>query len=333
MLEASNRIGGRLKTLDHLDGAPECGGQTIGPMYARVLKLLDRFGLSYFERKPILPGNAYYIRGKLYANASEIAAADTPLHDYEKEIPPNRLYSHYLKKVNPLESLYDWRSQSVLAYDETSIAERFHGAGASHEAMRLMERWFDGGGMDNMSALFAFRKYEAARIEKKQFRIKGGSSRLPLAMAAGLKSEPRMNSPVAAISYDDQGAKVVTEDGSSFLARHVFFSAPFSVLRNIALDPAPPQRQSLAIEKLPYNSITQVKLAFSHPFWEADELPPSMYADSIVERVTATPGQDGALHYLNVWIKGVNAAEMDQYSEAEIGQRVVEEFQRLRPAA
>ncbi|MEZ5895540.1 MAG: NAD(P)/FAD-dependent oxidoreductase [Parvularculaceae bacterium] len=333
VLEASDRLGGRLKTLDHLAGAPECGGQTLGPMYARVLKLASRFGLDVFERKALLPGNAFYLGERLRSAEDLKANPLSALENAEQEMLPSGLYNYYLKQVNPLKDLYDWRGAAALSEDGVSIADRFRSAGASDEAMRLMERWFDGGGMENMSALFACRKYEAARIETKMLRIAGGSSRLPEAMAAGLKTAPRLNTPVAAIAYNENGAMLTASDGSKFAAKQVFFSAPFSVLRGLVLDPTPRQPLADAISMLPYNHITQVKLAFSAPFWERDGLPPAMYADSFVERVTAAPGQDGELHYLNVWIKGLKAAELDQYEEVEIGARVAAEFERIRPAA
>ena len=334
VLEASDRVGGRMMTLDQLAGSPEAGGQSVGSKYARVFSLAEQLGLEVFERKPLIPGSAYYIREALISADAWSAHPINTLTGSEREILPNRLYSHYMSRVNPLSDLFNWRSEDFFADDQVSIGDRFRSAGASAEALRLMERWFDGGGLNNMSALFAFRKHMAAQFEKpKAYRIKGGSSRLPEAMAASLKSPVRLNTQV--VSLADNGSLVTVTDtnGNVYQAPSVFVSVPFSVLRDVAIDPAPSPPLQSAIASLPYNHITQVKVGFREPFWEADGLPPAMYADSFVERITAAPGQDGVLHYLNVWIKGLKALEFDQWDDATIGARVIAELERIRPAA
>jgi len=333
VLEASERVGGRMMTLDQLNGSPEAGGQSVGSKYARVFSLAEQLGLEVFERKPFIPGSAYYIRDALMSADQWSTHIANPLSGPERDILPNRLYSHYMKQVNPVDDLFNWRQEDFYVDDQVSIAERFRSVGATDEALRLMERWFDGGGLDNMSALFAFRKHLAAQFERpKAYRIKGGSARLPEAMAASLKTPVRLNTPVVSLSDNGSLVTVTDADGNVYEAPSVFVSIPFSVLRDVAIDPAPSPALQAAIDTLPYNHITQVKVAFNDPFWEADGLPPAMYADSFVERITAVAGQDGKLHYLNVWIKGLQALEFNQWDDATIGARVVAELERIRPS-
>ncbi len=333
VLEASDRVGGRMKTLDHLAGSPEAGGQTIGPMYARVLSLVERFNLQKFNRVKAVEGKTYFLNGNLSRAGASFPTGDAKMTERERTLPPEKLYSYYLDKINPLEGLYDWRSEKYWPFDGLSVQTAMQNAGASNEALRLMERWFDGGGLDNMSALFACRKSEAAKLETSSFRIKGGSSRLPEAMAQGLKKYPRLSSPVSAIEDLGRLVRVTCEDGHKIEAEHVFVSVPFSVLKDISISPAPHTRLPKAIQSLPYNHITQVKIGFTERFWEQDGFSPNMYCDSFVERVTAVNGQDGSLHYLNIWIKGLQAAELDKLPASEIGQAVLKEFERIRPAS
>ena len=46
VLEARNRIGGRIHTHDDVPGGPEAGGNVIGALYARVQDTVKRFGLT-----------------------------------------------------------------------------------------------------------------------------------------------------------------------------------------------------------------------------------------------------------------------------------------------
>jgi len=334
VLEASDRVGGRMMTLDQLDGSPEAGGQSVGSKYARVFNLAEQLGLDVFQRKPFIPGSAYYIRDSLLAADQWSTHMANTLSGPEREILPNKLYSYYLKQVNPVADLFNWREEDFFVDDQVSIADRLLAVGASDEALRLMERWFDGGGLDNMSALFAYRKHLAAQFERPNaYRIKGGSARLPEAMAAQLKTPVRFNAPIVSLSDDGSLVTVTDASGNVYQAPSLFVSIPFSVLRDIAIEPAPPPALQAAIDTLPYNHITQVKVAFGGPFWEADGLPPAMYADSFIERITAAPGQDGELHYLNVWIKGLQALEFDQWDDETIGSRVIAELERIRPSS
>ena len=55
VLEAQQRIGGRLWTLDELPGRPEAGGQTIGASYGRVRSMAARLGVGLVD-EPIVTG-------------------------------------------------------------------------------------------------------------------------------------------------------------------------------------------------------------------------------------------------------------------------------------
>lgn len=332
VIEGSERVGGRLRTLDHLPGQPEAGGQTIDVMYARVHYMLSELGLDTIPRGSD-GGHAYYIRDQLMAREQWTQSASNRLTGVEREILPDRLYSWGLDQINALENVADWADPGFAGHDRRSIRAALKADGRSDEALRLMDRWFDGVGMDNMSALFAYRKDKVLKSGREGwFRIKGGSARLTDAMAAALQREIHFNKAVVALATDKAGIEARCADGSIYRARHGLVSVPFSVLRDIAISPGLPKPQARLVRNMPYNAITLVKLGIKAPFWESDGLPAGLYADSFIERIVATRGQDGELHMLDCWIKGSGAVAMDKYPPAEIGERVMQELARVRPA-
>jgi monoamine oxidase len=275
VLEASDRVGGRLHTLDHLAGAPECGGQTLDAMYSRTLSLVQRLGLSTFERPRRGPAT-YAVGGAVFTADEWSTHRANPLRGAERAILPNRLYGHYLDRLNPLENLYDWRKPEFLRHDRRSVGQAVADAGASPEAMRFMDRWFDGAGLEAMSALFAYRKQRVAEFGRQaHYRISGGSARLPEAMAAALGQAPRLGHRVIGLRSGPDRVEVDCADGRRFAARYALVSVPFSVVRTWAVEPAMPPDLRMAVDRMPYNPITQVKVAFDAPFWEADGLPPN----------------------------------------------------------
>ncbi|HEY8351568.1 MAG TPA: NAD(P)/FAD-dependent oxidoreductase [Sphingomonadales bacterium] len=333
VIEGSNRVGGRLRTLDHLPGQPEAGGQTIDVMYARVLYMLSELGLDTIPRGSD-GGHAYFIRERLFGRDDWASSPANILKGEERAILPDRLYSWGLDRVNALENVADWLEPELAPHDRRSIRAALKADGRSDEALRLMERWFDGIGMDNMSALFAYRKDKVLKSGREGwFRVKGGSARLTDAMAAALEREIHFNKAVVALSSEKGHVEARCADGSVYRARYGLVSVPFSILRDIAISPRLPKLQAELVRKLPYNHITLVKLGIKAPFWDEDGLPPGLYADSFIERIAATPGQDGQLHVLDVWLKGAGAREMDKHRPAEIGERVLRELARVRPAS
>jgi monoamine oxidase len=334
VIEASERIGGRLLTLDHVPGRPEAGGQSLDAMYARALALISELGLEVYPRQAYLPGRAIFVNGELVHSARWAQAQSNRLAGDEREVLPHQLANYYLDQGNPLRNLVDWLDPRFGDCDTRTLADELRVAGASDEAMRLMDILYDGRGLANMSALFAYRKRMVARFGRGEwYRIRGGSQRLPESIANGLANEVRLGQQVVGIRAEADGVDVDCRDGTRYHADFVLSSIPFSVLRYIAMQPEPPAPQMAMIRSLPYNHITQIKLGFRSRFWEKDELPAAMISDSAFEKLAATPGEDRELHVLNCWIDGQRAAELDEYTDEQIGARVLTDIESARPAA
>lgn len=332
VIEASDRIGGRLRTLDHLRGGPEAGGQSIDHLYARTLATLGELGIGTYPRRPYVPGFALHINGTLLDAAGWSESAANRLDAAERDVLPHQLVDLYLDRHSPLVNLDDWLQPGFAELDRRSLRAELRRLGASAEALRLAEILYDGIGLDNMSALFAYRKRLVARAGGGQLlRISGGSARLPEAIAARLERDVRLRQAVARIDVDSDGVECRCADGRRYRARFALCSVPWAVLRQVVLSPAPAQAQ--IIRDLPYNKITQVKLAYSRPFWEDDGLPPAMVSDRPFEKLFAVPAEDGSLYELNCWIDGQRAAKLDDWTTDRIGRFVVREIGAARPAA
>ena len=334
VIEASDRVGGRLLTLDHLKGAPEAGGQTLDAMYARTLALLGELGIGTYPRKPFAPGFALHVNGTLVGSDRWADSPANRLQGDERAVLPHQLADFYLDRVSPLVNLDDWLKPEFRDLDSRSLAAELGRAGASAEALRLTEILYDGRGLENISALFACRKRLVAKQGGGQFfRIRGGSARLPEAIAARLRREVHRRRAVMQISTDSDGLECRCADGRRYRGRYALVSIPFPVLRQVILRPQPPPEQWEIIRGLPYNKITQVKLAFNSRFWESDGLPPAMISDQAFEKVFAVPDENGELNELNCWIDGQRAAKLDDREEERIGRFVVQEIAAARPSA
>jgi len=335
VLEATGRVGGRLLTLRHLPGLPEAGGQTLDAMYARTLAACDRLGIPVYPRQPFaVPGRIVAAGGALLTAERWPGSPWNETVGKERALLPDELANFYLDAHNPLAGLDDWRRPEFAAYDQRSLRDELVLLGASPAALGWIERLYDGLGIDQVSALFAYRKRLVARFGGgRLFRISGGSARLTDAIAGQLRDEVRLGQQVVAISQRPGRVELRCADGATHVAPLALVSIPFSVLRGIRFDPAPPPDLAELVATLPYNRITQVRMAFREPFWERDGLPPAMIGDAPFEKVFATPAEDGRLHELTAWLDGRGAARLDGLPEAAIGRQVRRSLEAVRPAA
>ncbi len=335
VLEASGRVGGRLLTLRQLPGLPEAGGQTLDAMYARTFAACERLGLGVYPRKPYaVPGRVVASRGALIAADRWAGSPFNETRDGERARLPDELANFHLDAHNPLVNLDDWRRPAFAAFDTRSLRDELLAQGASPAALAWIERLYDGLGIEQVSALFAYRKRLVAKFGGGQmFRISGGSDALPAAMADRLRGDVRLTEEVVAITQRRDGVEMRCADGARHVAPLALVSIPFPVLRQVHLDPAPAPDLRELIDTLPYNRITQVRMAFREPFWEADGFPPAMLGDTLFEKVFATPAESGELHELTAWLDGRGAEGLDGLTEADIGRAVRRSVGEARPSA
>jgi monoamine oxidase len=108
VLEATNRIGGRLFTLDNVPGKPEVGGIEVGNGYQSILSLAEKIGVPIVAHPPAPPQareTALFVKGKLIAAQEWAAAENNLLAAAEKNILPAMLESYYTMKNGIAENL------------------------------------------------------------------------------------------------------------------------------------------------------------------------------------------------------------------------------------
>lgn len=335
VLEGSRRVGGRMYTLDDVPTAPEAGGTQVGQMYARVIDTARRLGVGLIESPPgaRFDGFAIHVNGALVGVPAWPESPANVLAPAERKIPPFGLLPAFVGRNNPLKGLDDWVKPEHAALDVPAdrwLAER----GASPEAVRLMGCNLNGNTLATMSALQLLRSatiIQAGPQPSKQYRIDGGSSRLTEAMARAVKGPLELGQTVVALRSSADGVEATTRDGRRFRAAHAVVAIPYAVLRDVQLEPLPPDAQREAIQAMPYTRITQVHLSAKRPYWE-DGLPASMWTDTGIGRLFAIGAREAGGAGLNVWVTGPNADAFDAMDDSALRQYVAAQLKRVRPS-
>lgn len=343
VLEASARVGGRVLTLDLGAGPVEAGATTYGPTHRRGLALLERFGIETAVFTDEI-GFAYSVNGVLCGPDDWPTSAGNRLVGDEREILPSRIDNYFMQCFLPFEGLDDWLDPRYAEYD-IPFADFLRARGVSDEALRLVNMCINTDDIQTVSALSIFRDAvkwrEVGYTDPKNFNQYGddqyrpvyarhGARELPLAMAAALERPVLFGKDVRAIEYGAEQAVVRCLDGSSYRARRVIVAAPIVTLRTLDFSPPLPALHHEAIQTARASGNTGFFLRARRRFWEDDGLPPSLWTDTLFERLLVVPQDDGA-DRLRVWINGDNAARVDRLGD-RAGESLLETLARLRPA-
>jgi len=343
VLEARDRVGGRVFTRFDLPGYPEVGGNTFGAGYGRVLDVVRRMELplaDFSNRRARFRKTELVINGQIVPKDAWPKSPANKLSRELRERMPWELGSIAMAGPNPLAAPEEWRAPSALAHD-VPFHDFLAARGVEPEVIRLAysENPYFGTSAHDVSALmYCFNQVWGAgqrQISSHQYSIQGGNQKLPQAMAASLKSPVHLNREVVSVSTDPQGVTVHCADGSRYRARRVICSLPYSVVRSIRFDPVLRGAHAVAVSSMSYMINTLVFLRPLRAFWEDDGLSPAMWTDGMLGTVSAQHfGEtDEEVTCLVVNPRGFKAAYLDRLPREEAIRRVIAEIESIRPAA
>ena len=346
VVEAQERVGGRVHSMRHLGHRQEAGGAYIGAGYRRVIGTVERLGIDLVDVTPML---AFFREQELVLDGELIRPSEWPDHPRnpfpgeDRALMPWSCHRVLAVRENPLASPGEWLDPRFAEHD-VSVHDWLASLGFGESAIRLGYGMNPSFGEDAraVSALLGFFRAAFSVAQRRLapegvigYTARDGVQRIPEAMAAALRREVHLGRRVTAITCGGHGAEVHCADGAAYSARHVVCSLPFGVLRGIAVDPPFAGRQGEAIRSLGSQPVTQVYLAHRSRFWERDGHRPSMFTDGPAGMVAASRnGEDpDEVTSFTAWAMGWNARRLDSLPEAEAGRLVLDAIEAVRPAA
>lgn len=336
IIEGENRVGGRLHTLDDLPGRPEAGGIQVGRGYRHLRDVAQKLGIELVEGPGGGAGTTESRSALFHINGQTVTANDWPvspanrLATAEKRIQPLALGFHYGSKLRQLTNVADWMAADPAL--DISYAQALRMAGASVEALRLIQANFNGNALAAMSQLSIMRSTAIFRAGPGPTAIiKGGSQRLPEAMAAALAAQVRQQQIVSAITEDAGGVTVSLTGGQSIRAAQAICTIPFAALRQVKLSGpiALPIRRIIA--SLPYTFASFAYLSASEPFWKTDGQPETLWTDDPLLGRVFVLGDSPPM--LKAWITGASALALDRMAPEAAGRAMISRIEAARPAA
>ena len=347
VLEARNRVGGRVWTLDDLSGRPEVGATSIGPGYGRVLDVVDRLGVELTNERPrTFPNRTSTLltyENKMVRSQDWVESEVNSLPNHIRDQMPYEVTWGYLPSTNPLKGLADWIDPAFSSYDQP-FSDHLYDLGFNERAISLIGSPLGYGYTPyNTSALHMFHVWSflaiaPARDSSRSFAAAGGMQRIPEAMARALKRPVLFNSEVRAIEENGRQMEVRCSDGRKFVAKAVISTLPIPVLRMIHIDPPLSGIQGKAIANLPSHNTTLTFFDIKSRYWENDGLPPNMWGDTLAGRFFVLPyAPDGTVsetasaNLALAYSTGLEAARVERLGPTRAAEMIIRELAVFRP--
>ncbi len=278
VLEARDRVGGRLWT-DTIDGAMlEIGGQWISPDQHALIETVQELGLDTFSRYRegdsvyVGPdGTAHRFTGEMFPVAPEtekvIAEITERLDAMVAEIDPDRPWAHERSAEWDAISWDAWLRQQT--DDDEAVRNLAFATGSAMltkptHAVSLLQSLLMAASAGSYSNLV-----DADFILDK--RVVGGLQQVPLLLAERLGDDVFLNQPVRTLEWSDEGV-TVTSDGMTVRARQAILAVPPILYNRISFVPAMPRLQHQMHQHLSMGFVIKVHAVYDRPFWREQGL-------------------------------------------------------------
>ena len=345
VLEARARPGGRVFTMRETfaDGLyADAGAMQVYDSHRRAQKYIAQFSLELDPIRSAAPGSLIYLMNRRIETApNKPIAWPFPLNADEKDLDSRGLYARYV--VPLLKDVHEADTAGTLLqkfgeHDRVTFSEYLGARGASENAIAILNAGLPiglGDGGDHHSALNLLREAAYRQVRTQSFTIRGGTDRLPKALASRLAERIRYGTPVLRIEQDASGVRAIASDRGStgvFAADRMIVAVPFAVLRGVTFNPPLPEAMRAAIEQLPNTSVVKVFLQTRSRFWLAQGQSGGASTDLPITLVSErTINQPGPRGILEAYVAGAQARRFCAMSDDDRQKAAIADLKRLFP--
>ena len=332
VLEARDRVGGRLLNVE-IGGEPnELGGQWIAPYQSEMHALLGDLGIELFH--------AYREGDHLMIDAEGTL---NRYHGTDDPLPPasSRAYDAAVAKLDALVAELDpeapWEHPRAAELDSITF-EQWLATEVDDTLGRDLLRAFMAGGYmtkpaDTFSLLGALATVAGAGSVANLFepdlclhsRVVGGSQLIPLRLAERLGDRVVLDAPVHTVRWSDDDGIEVEAGSHRVSAQAVVVAVPPNVAGLIRFEPALPGWRMRLHQAMTQGDVIKVLAVYDGPFWRADGLAGEGFAPyAFVREVYDNTPPAGTPGVLCTFLAGERARSAERLEAGERRRLVLE---------
>jgi monoamine oxidase len=289
LLEASNRVGGRVRTLREpfTDGLyAEAGAMRLPTFHELVAAYIRKFQLPTNRFVDEVPEGFVFVNEQRVTVKEYRANPDLlgyPVSAHEKGKTADALLNELIQPIVEFirkDPANNW-PKVVEKYDGYSVrgflkqAQTPAGPPLSEGAIEMIGILLDEEALMMTSFIESIRDQTDISPQNEYIEIVGGNDLLPHAFLPELHDVIQYRARVRSLERLASGVRLTCEHVDT-LQRYsvdgdcVIVTIPFSALRHVHVSPPFPHDKRKAIRQLHYDTSTKILLQFRKPFWEAE---------------------------------------------------------------
>lgn len=281
VVEARDRVGGRLWT-DHIDGQLfEIGGQWVSPDQTALLAMLDELGLDTYPR--YRDGESIYIGkdGEARRFTGDIVpASDTTQSELARLI---EILDGLVAQIDPAAP---WEHPDAAELDHVSFRAWLESQSADAEARDNVSLYIADAMLTKPSHAFSALQALLMAASAGSFsnlvdadfildrRVIGGLQQVPLRLAEALGSDVLLGTAASRIEWTEGYARVVAGPRESIVidAQRVIVAVPPNLHSRINYAPPLPRLRQQLQQHQSLGLVIKVHATYETPFWREDGL-------------------------------------------------------------
>ncbi|MSO96385.1 MAG: putrescine oxidase, partial [Thermoleophilia bacterium] len=336
VLEARDRVGGRLLNIE-IGGEPnELGGEWIAPYQSEMHALLAELGIELFH--------AYREGDHIYIDPDGVVHRHDDDHDPLPEVSA-RAYEAAVAKLDALVEELDpeapWEHPRAAELDSITFEQWLAAEIDDTLARDLMRAFMAGGYMtkpaDIFSVLSALATVAGAGSVVNLFepdlclhsRVVGGSQLIPFRLAEPLGDRVILDAPVRTLRWTEGGVHV--EAGEHHVtARTAIVAVPPNVAGLIRFEPSLPAWRMRLHQAMTQGDVIKLLVVYDEPFWRAEGLAGEGFAPyEFVREVYDNTPPAGRPGVLCLFLAGEKAQAAERLEPAERHRLVLDGLARF----
>lgn len=354
VLEARERIGGRMCLDPRFPFALDLGGQWLGDSHQEMLALAAELRLELFESYESGWGLVSWQGGRrgFDGNIAHLLGGEClpPPHPQPAEacspppVPPGALdrrqqeiWDELLAIAQTIPAARPWEAPAAERLDAQTFAAWLQSLGAGDYSAWLcgMQARIGGAGgfePEEVSLLhMAWTQQAGPQAEiPERWLLRGGAGQIPALLAAELAaSDPgclRLGAPVRRIEHGPEGV-LVTAPQLRVAARQVIVAIPPPLRAGIEFDPPLPPAHAEFARRVRMGSMAKVHAIYDTAFWRERCLSGTVAGNlGVCEFVADSSPPEGRPGILTTFIAGERCRQLQGESAAEVRERVLADF-------
>jgi len=272
VLEANDRVGGKLKRGEIAGTVIDLGGAWVGAGQDRAMAEAARYGMKMYPT-PSAGSNLIELGGKVY----------------KEDLLPTNVAEGYFGAVDIVDKWTErmkapgfWESDEVAVWDSTTLATWLrqhiqHDTGRKVLTIACEVVMTVPPSQISMLTFFAslrpmgFMEVISTEGGAQQDLFVGGYHQITLHIAKELGERVVLASPVRAIEQHEAYVTVRSDKGD-WTAKRVIVTVPASIAQRIEFSPPLPYRKSGLMQRMPMGSVIKCYAAYERPFWRERKL-------------------------------------------------------------